>query len=400
MLSRFVRWFLPAALCAACSAATTVPGPQATPAASPLPAASAAPSATPALAPATATEPAAPTAAAPATNTPPSASPTAPPTIHLLFTGDISPGRCVYETALKANDMAWPYRLLAGLLRSADIAVGSLDASLSDQSPPVPCTETRNLMAPAASAQGLQFAGFKVITVATNHIKDCGVEHGCVNQSLFDTLDNLRRAGISPVGAGHTLTEAVTPVIIDVQGVRFAFLGFSAIASNLWATATTPGTAPFSPEVYLAAIRQARAQADVVIVLPHWGTEYAPEINWEQYQAAPLMVEAGATLIVGNHPHRVQGMETFANGAVAVYALGNFVFDQQWSDNTQYTQEGMLLLATFSGSQLQAVQLLPVAISKQYQPQLAPLQEGREILRQAEDALAPLPPRATPSPAP
>jgi len=318
----------------------------------------------------------------------------------LLFTGDISPGRCVYQTALKAGDMAWPYRLIAGELHSADITVGSLDASLSDHSPPVPCIETRNLLAPAASAQGLQYAGFKVITVATNHIEDCGVEVGCVNQALFDTLANLRAVGIAPVGAGRNLAEAVTPVIVNVRGVRFAFLGFSAIASNLWATASTPGTAPFSPDVYLAAIRQARAQADVVIVLPHWGTEYAPEINWEQYQAAPRMVEAGATLIVGNHPHRVQGLENFANGAVAVYALGNFVFDQQWSDNTQYTQEGMLLSATFSGAQLQSVQLLPVAISKQYQPQLASLDEGREILRQAEDALAPLPPRATPSPAP
>jgi hypothetical protein len=99
------------------------------------------------------------------------------------------------------------------------------------------------------------------------------------------------------------------------------------------------------------------------------------------------MVEAGATLIVGNHPHRVQGLETFPSGAVAVYALGNFIFDQKWSDNTQYTQEGMLLSATFSGSQLQAVQLLPIHISDEYQPQLAPLDEGREILREAAEAL-------------
>lgn len=289
--------------------------------------------------------------------------------------------------------MAWPYRPLAGLLQSADLTIGSLDATLTDYNPPVPCIETRNLMAPAAAAQGLQFAGFDVITLATNHSKDCGVERGCKDNALFDTLANLKQAGIATIGAGRTLTEALTPAIFTIQGVRFAFLGFSAIGADLWATASTPGTAPFKEALYLAAIRQARQQADVVIVMPHWGVEYSPELNWEQYNAAPRMAEAGATLIVGNHPHRVQGLETFPGGAVAVYALGNFIFDQQWSDKTQYTQEGLLLSATFSGAHLQGVELIPVHISDKYQPQLAPLEEGREILRQAAEALAPLPPR-------
>ena len=320
------------------------------------------------------------------------------PSIRLLFTGDISPGRCVYHYAAEAQDMALPYRPLAGLLQGADITIGSLDATLSDYSPPVPCIETRNLMAPAASVQGLQFAGFDVITVATNHAKDCGVERGCRDQSLFDTLANLRQAGIMPVGAGKTLAEALAPVILTVQGVRFAFLGFSAVSSDVWATASTPGTAPFKKELYLAAIRQARENADVVIVLPHWGAEYFSEINWEQYNGAANLIEAGATLVVGNHPHRAQGREIFPNGAVAVYALGNFIFDQEWSDKTQYVQEGMLLSATFTGAHLQSTELIPIHIYDSFQPRLAPVDEGREILRQAAEALVSMPSRE-PAPA-
>ena len=289
--------------------------------------------------------------------------------------------------------MGLPYRPLAGLLQGADITIGSLDATLSDYNPPVPCVETRNLMAPAASVEGLQFAGFDVITVATNHAKDCGVERGCRDQSFFDTLENLKRVGIAPVGAGSTLAEALTPATLVVRGVRFAFLGFSAVSSELWATDSTPGTAPFTKELYLAAIRQARETADVVIVLPHWGAEYFSEINWEQYNGAASLVEAGATLVVGNHPHRAQGREIFPNGAVAVYALGNFVFDQEWSDNTQYVQEGLLLAATFSGARLESTELIPIRIYDGFQPRLAPVEEGREILRQAAEALAPLPPR-------
>src|SRR5690349_6104365 len=103
---------------------------------------------------------------------PPSATPI--PEIHLLFTGDINPGRCVYAYSKQANDLGLPYRPLADKLQSADLTIGSLDGAISDYNPAPPCMETRNLLAPAEAVQGLQFAGFDVLTVATNHIKDCG----------------------------------------------------------------------------------------------------------------------------------------------------------------------------------------------------------------------------------
>ena len=328
----------------------------------------------------------------PATLTPalPTSSPLTP-TIRLLFTGDISPGRCIYH--IVADDLLRPYRPLASLLQSADLTIGSLDATLTDYNAPVPCMETRNLMAPAVSVQGLSYAGFDVLTVATNHAKDCGVERGCRDEALLDTVANLRQAGIAPVGAGRTLTEALAPAILTVDGVRFAFLGFAGVSSDLWAGAALAGTAPFTKEVYLESVRQAREQAEVVVVLPHWGAEYFPEITWEQYYAAENLIEAGATLVVGNHPHRVQGREVFPNGATVVYALGNFVFDQDWSDQTQYVAEGALLMATFQGARLQQTELIPIRIYDNFQPRLASVEEGREILRQAADALAPLPPR-------
>ncbi len=320
-------------------------------------------------------------------------SPTPVPEIHLLFTGDINPGRCVYIHSQDAGDLSLPYRELAGLLQSADITIGSLDAALSDFNPPAPCAETRNLLAPAEAVQGLQFAGFDVLTVATNHVKDCGLVRGCVNESMLETLANLRAAGIQPTGAGRDLAEATTPVILTVQGVRFAFLGFSAIDRTMWAGEARPGTAPFAPEVYLDAIRRAKAQADVVIVLPHWGTEYSSRINWEQIKSAPAMIDAGAALIIGNHPHHVQGVETFPSGAVAAYSLGNFVFDQAWSDGTQYTLQGLVLKATFRGAQLQGVELIPIHIYGDVQPRLAPPDEATEILRQVSESLAQMPGR-------
>lgn len=321
------------------------------------------------------------TAAAPPTDAP-------VPEISLVFTGDINPARCVYTIARDAGDMALPYRAVGEVLQSADLAIGSLDASISDINPPSPCAEFhRNLLAPSEVVQGMQWAGFDLMAAATNHIKDCGLERGCVHDSLLDTIAHLRAAGIEPVGIGRNLAEATAPVIVEVRGVRFAFLAFTAINGEVWATEIAPGAAPFLPDVYVDAVRRAAAQADVVIVLPHWGREFTAQITWEQALGAQRLVEAGATLIVGNNPHHVQGVETFPNGAVVAYALGNFVFDQEWSDGTLYTIQGLMLRATFRGAQLQGVELLPIRIHDNFQPRLAGPEEATQILRDVEESL-------------
>lgn len=341
------------------------------------------------------TPPPATTAAPPATATaspPPTA--TEPPEIELLFTGDINPGRCVYTRARDADDMTLPYRPLGDILQSADITIGSLDGSLSDYNPPNPCVEThRNLLGPSVMVQGLAWAGYDVMAVATNHVKDCGLIRGCVNDAMFDTLANLRAAGIQPVGAGANLDEAIAPVVITVDGVRFGFVAMTAINYAIWASETEPGAAPFKRDLIAASIRRAREQADVVIVLPHWGREFSNELTYEQVGAAGQMVAAGATLVVGNHPHRVQAVETFPNRAVAAYALGNFVFDMTWSDGTLFTIQGVMLRARFRGPELAGVELLPIHIYDDFQPQLADQAEAATILAEVEASLRSAPPR-------
>jgi poly-gamma-glutamate synthesis protein (capsule biosynthesis protein) len=370
-------------LCAACAPVHAEPGPttiapppvtaQVSPA-PPLPGDGVIPSATP-VATAVATATLSPTA-------------TPIPEITLVFTGDINPARCVYTIARDAGDMALPYRAVSELLQSADLAIGSLDASISDVNPPSPCAEFhRNLLAPSEVVQGMQWAGFDLMAAATNHIKDCGLGRGCIHESLLDTITYLRAAGIEPVGIGRNLAEATAPVIVEVRGVRFAFLAFTAVNGEVWATETAPGAAPFLPEVYVDAVRRAAAQADVVVVLPHWGREFTGQITWEQALGAQRLVEAGATLVIGNNPHHVQGVETFPNGAVVAYALGNFVFDQEWSDGTLYTIQGLMLRAKFRGAQLYGIELLPIRIHDNFQPRLAGPEEAVQILRDVEESL-------------
>jgi poly-gamma-glutamate synthesis protein (capsule biosynthesis protein) len=323
----------------------------------------------------------------------PTPTPTPPPTIRLLFTGDINPGRCVAQAALARDDFTLPYQAVADELRQADITVGSLDGAISDLSPPAPCPEGLNLIGPARTVEGLQFAGFDVITVATNHAKDCGsLGWVCEGRTLRDTLRNLSQAGIQAVGGGETLAEARAPVIVKRQGVRFAFLGVSAVEPFYWATESEPGAAPLSTETLpavLADIAAARAGADVAIVLPQWGVEYATGPTADQLDWAGQMMAAGATLVVGNHPHVVQGVETFPQGAVA-YALGNFVFDQ---GGPETTRQGVVLEAVFKGSTLDRWELRPIHIYHLHQPRWAEPEEAGEILERVEEASAALPQR-------
>jgi poly-gamma-glutamate synthesis protein (capsule biosynthesis protein) len=315
---------------------------------------------------------------------------TTPPSItRLLITGDVIPARCVYAKHRDLNDYTAAFVEVGDALYAADITVGSLDAAISDAGTPTGCEQTFNLLAPPRSVEGLAAAGYDVITVATNHAKDCGSAGIiCKNESFLDTLANLRGAGIAPVGGGTDLASARAPVVIERNGVRFAFLGYDDVSSGAFgATAKEPGTAPLSVANLYEDIDAAKRVADVVIVLPQWGVEYALVPNSRQTELARVAIEAGATIVAGNHPHVVQGVEWFEIG-FAAYALGNFVFDQDWSVETQ---QGAVLEATFHGKRLAGVRLVPVRIRNMYQPTWASGTEARSILdrmRRSSEAIA------------
>jgi poly-gamma-glutamate capsule biosynthesis protein CapA/YwtB (metallophosphatase superfamily) len=313
--------------------------------------------------------------------------------LTLFFTGDINPGRCPAQTALDNDDFTLPYQAVADELRAADITIGSLDGSISDINPPSSCPQTMNLIGPSRTVEGLQFAGFDVITVATNHAKDCGAsEWGCDNQSLQDTLRYLSEAGIQPVGGGESLASARAPVIVERQGVRFAFLGVTEVGTETWASESVPGTAPLSDEALpaiTAGIAAAHAEADVGVVLAQWGVEYETAPTPDQMRWAGEMIAAGATLVVGNHPHVVQAVETYPGRQVVAYALGNFVFDQQpWR-----ARQGVVFEAVFQGVVFERWELHPIHIHNFYQPRWAEPGEAEAILTRIEAASVELPDR-------
>jgi poly-gamma-glutamate synthesis protein (capsule biosynthesis protein) len=203
---------------------------------------------------------------------------------------------------------------------------------------------------------------------------------------MFETRALLEAAGITVTGAGATIADARTPRVVERNGVRFAFLAYDDIAAYYHATATSAGSAPLDPVTVGDDVRAAKQVADIVVVLPQWGVEYVAVPNARQREFARAAVAGGADLVVGNHPHWVQGYET-VDGVFVAYALGNFVFDQDWSTETL---QGAMLSVTFTGTRMTGREYTPIHIYDEYQPRLAPPAEAAEITRRIEDAASTL----------
>jgi poly-gamma-glutamate synthesis protein (capsule biosynthesis protein) len=312
------------------------------------------------------------------------ATPQSPPEITLLFTGVIVPARCV-QTAIDARGEAdYIFEQVRTILTQADLAVGTLNATMSDYPPRTGCRQTFVLVGGSSNADALQRAGFDLMSVATNHIKNCGIGD-CGDRAFLDTLDNLRRVNILPVGAGMNLAEAMQPVVVTVKGVRFGFVSLGLVEPLAFASETTPGIAVLNEANLRAAIAAARQAADVVVAMPHMGPEDAPFPQEYQQEYARIAVEAGADLVVGNHTHVVQGIQQI-DGVQVFYGLGNFVFDQDWD---LAHQQGVIALVRFSGAQYTGYDLIPTHVDGDGTVRLAQGDEAAQILQRIQSASLP-----------
>ncbi|MFM8320433.1 MAG: CapA family protein [Chloroflexota bacterium] len=318
----------------------------------------------------------------------PTLTPTAAPlTTTLLFTGVIVPARCVQAALDRIGDPNHPYVEVGDTLRAADLSIGVFNATMSDRAERTGCQITYTLVGDPNNADALAAAGFDLMSVATNHIKDCGKMKSWCNEAFFDTLDNLQRVGIAAVGGGENLAAALQPVVLTVNGVRFGFvsLGDSKMDEFVFAGDTAPGIAHLDEQNARAAIAAARQAADVVIALPHWGSEDNWVANWIQRSQARYLVEAGADLVVGNHTHVLQGIQTI-DGTDVFYGLGNFMFDQDLRDHRQ----GVILLVRFVGTRYAGYELIPVYHDRDGRIHFAGPPEAATILQNIRNASAPL----------
>lgn len=205
--------------------------------------------------------------------------------------------------------------------QACDLVIGNLEGPLSSRVSP--SVEGKcPLSSDVSWSTVLHDAGVRVVSLANNHMMDYGPD------GLKDTFNALRSASMSWAGAGLNIDEALAPLWVDHSGVKIAIVARSSVvvSSPCYATPTMPGVAPLDLGETESTLRGCRRRADIVVFCPHWGIEHHRYPSPEQRAMACRLIEAGADLILGHHPHVLQGAERIKTGVVA-YSLGNFVLD-------------------------------------------------------------------------
>lgn len=245
----------------------------------------------------------------------------------LMFTGDIMLSRRVGAKTAKQGDWRWPFLQIGDYLSQADLTIGNLESVISDQGRNV--GSIYSFRADPRMLEGLALAGFDVLDLANNHVGDW------TRLAFEDTMTRLTNVGIGACGAGANFNEAHAAVIQQAGLAQIGFLCYTDIAAApLFAKQGQSGVANMDLVQLKKDIAAAKAKADIVVVQMHTGVEYQPHPNSKQQIFAKTAIDAGANLVVGHHPHVIQDFEQYKNGWIA-YSLGNFIFDQYFSADTQ-----------------------------------------------------------------
>jgi Bacterial capsule synthesis protein PGA_cap len=283
------------------------------------------------------------------------------PVVEVTMVGDIIPGRHVAEYMAKKG-VSWPFKLVAPLVSRADLTIGDLECPLTDRYE-VPYAGME-FVAPAETVKGIQMLGLDIAALANNHSTNFG------RTALTDTIELLKENRIAYAGGGYDYDEAHHPAYLEVGGTTFAYLNYNSIKGSLDASATEPGVAwinlqpwyPDSEQDFVTVesdIREASKQADVVIVGFHWSKEYVYEPNSSMVALARRACDAGADMVIGQHPHSVQSLEYY-DGKFIAYSLGNFIFDQRFSEQVR---QGFFLNCGFTEGILTSLEMVPYRIN-------------------------------------
>lgn len=289
-------------------------------------------------------------------------------TINIILVGDIMLDRGVEYQVLKTGDgdFKFPFLKIAEELNKADIVFGNLEGPISDQGEKVGSIYSFRMNPEAIT--GLTYASFNVLSLANNHMFDYG------RRALEDTLNRLKEAKIDYVGAGFNVTETFSAVIKEINGsagsppVRVAFLAYTNLGSENWRSqGENSGMAWISEndfERIKEDIKSAKQNSDILIVSLHAGEEYQKMPDKFQTDFSKMAVDAGADIVVGHHPHVVQ-TDKISNNKYVFYSLGNFVFDQNFSEETMESQMVKILI---KGKRIKQVIPIDIKINEFFQP--------------------------------
>jgi poly-gamma-glutamate capsule biosynthesis protein CapA/YwtB (metallophosphatase superfamily) len=273
----------------------------------------------------------------------------------------------------------YPLQRLAPIFHGADLAMVNCEGALSDHGRQVGSNRT-----PERFAISMRNSGIGLVNLANNHTFDAE------ERGFLDTLRALSLAGIAHVGGGTDLADARKPVIVERNGIKLGFLGytqFNNIGESAFAADGRPGMVPMDPFLIKEDIRKLRTQVDYVMVAIHWATSRSAEVSPENRAFAHSLIDAGADVILGHHPPHPKGIEVY-HGKVILYAPSNVLRGH----NGPALDDGYLARFTLGPKSVEKVEVLPIIgkgqpeghtgpyDSKLFQPALMQGANARQLL--------------------
>lgn len=252
-----------------------------------------------------------------------------PTELTLMFVGDIMLSRGVGNKMRKQDNYKYPFLKIADYLQKADLLFGNLEGPLSDKG--ADRGKKYSFRADPKAIEGLQHAGFDILSIANNHILDWGQE------AKQDTILRLKNNNILPVGFDEK-------PVLEVENTKISFSAY---------------TYPLPSKIELP-------EADIKIISMHTGTEYQKHSNPDQQKFARMAIDAGADLVIGHHPHVTQEIEEYKNKFI-FYSLGNFVFDQQFSEDVK---NGWIAQIIIKNKKIISAEPINIYINSSFQPKL------------------------------
>lgn len=307
--------------------------------------------------------------------------------LTLIFGGDVMLARTVEQKILKTGDWSLPFRKIYEEFEKTDLAFTNLESPIRDSGQATPNGSTVFRALPE-TIEGLKLAGIDIVSLANNHFGDQG------KTGEEYTFEHLTNNNIEYCGAGNDFEEAHVGKILKVtkgnkeyQRVSIGYLCYAYPESMYIAGSNSPGMANMDIAQMKKDVNELKEKADFIVVSMHAGAEYTHNPGNFQINFARAAIDSGADLVVGHHPHVVQSTEKYGDGFI-IYSLGNLVFDQMWSEETQ---QGVVALVSVEYRvkreegkskelRVKSIEFKPIHIYDYNQPDWADEEEAKEIL--------------------
>ena len=273
--------------------------------------------------------------------------------ISISTTGDVIPARTVNFKMTQNNDFTLPFQKTAGFLKNSDMTIVNLEAPLIGNCPVT--TEGMVFCGNPRFIEGLLYAGIDVATTGNNHSLNHGID------GLSQTVRLLEKNNILYAGLPDKKLSNLAVKVVKDQ--RIGTLAYNILDNP-------------DRNIILEEIQKAKNETDFLIVAFHWGAEYVRYPSAETRQLAYDAIGSGADLIAGNHPHWIQPIEVFKDKLI-IYAHGNFIFDQEWSEETK---TGIIIKTYLAGDKILDAEVIPIFISNYNQPEILAGQKKEAVL--------------------